>query len=170
LKGGTVPPQPARPTIRLGQAAALTLFVATLAILTGLFFTFVPRASFTTQNIALLFSTLCAIVATFGMGWDAVDLWLRGRKMTPYSVKMFRSMVFVAVLGALGTSFVARTTAPVLILAPSMFVYLFVSRRPATDSAMRGAARPARGGAQGTARTSASTPRVRQRRGGKKRK
>ena len=36
------------------------------------------------------------------MGWDAVDLWLRGRKMTPYSVKMFRSLVFVTVLAALG--------------------------------------------------------------------
>ena len=32
---------------------------------------------------------------------DAVDLWVRGRKMTPYSVKMFRSLVFVAVLVAL---------------------------------------------------------------------
>jgi hypothetical protein len=166
MKGGTVPPQPARPTIRLGQAAALTLFVATLAILTGLFFTFVPRASLTTQNIALLLSTLCAIVATFGMGWDAIDLWLRGRKMTPYSVKMFRSMVFVAVIGALATSFVARTTAPVLILAPSMFVYLFVSRRPAA-----GGAATQRSAASGGARTgTVSSARARQRRGGKKRK
>jgi hypothetical protein len=169
-KGGRVPPQPARPTLRLAQAAGLTLYVVTLAILVGLFVTFAGKGLSSLQEGALLFSTAAAIVAVGGMGWDAVDLWLRGRRMTPYSVKMFRSLVFVSVLAALGSSFLARTTAPVLILAPSMIVYLFVARRPAT-----GAASSARGGAAsrggGAARPGSPGPsRTRQRRGGKKHK
>ncbi len=146
--------------------------MVTLAVLVALFVTFAGKGVADLQQGALLFSTAAAIVAVAGMGWDAVDLWLRGRKMTPYSVKMFRSLVFVTVLAALGSSFLARTTAPVLILAPSMIVYLFVARRPATgaaSSARGGAA--SRGGGTGAARAgSPGASKARQRRGGKKHK
>jgi hypothetical protein len=163
-KGGSVPPQPARPTIRFAQAAGLTLYVATLAVLTALFLTFAGQGVSSLQDGALLFSTAAAVVAVAGMGWDAVDLWLRGRKMTPYSVKMFRSLVFVCVLAALGSSFLARTTAPVLVLFPSMIVYLFIARRPAKGAPASGGGNSARSGSP------AAASRSRQRRGGKKHK
>jgi hypothetical protein len=150
----------------MAQAAGLTLFVVTLAVLTAFFVTFARRGVADLQQAALMFCTAAAIAAVAGMGWDAVDLWLRGRRMTPYSVKMFRSLVFVAVLVAVGSSFLARTTAPVLVLAPSMVVYLFVARRPP-----EGAAAGGRGaGAARPAAASAGSAKTRQRRGGKKRK
>ena len=164
------PDHPARPTIRFAQAAGLTLFVITLAVLVAFFVTFAGRGVADVQQAALLFSTATAALAVAGMGWDAVDLWLRGRKLAPQRVKLLRFVVFVLVLAALGSSFLARLTAPVLVLAPSMFVYLFVSWRPAA-----GAPAPGRGG--GTAgRSGAGAGRAgsqgssRQRRGGKKRR
>lgn len=149
----------------MAQAAGLTLFVVTLAVLTALFVTFAGKGVANLQQAALLFCTAAAVVAVAGMGWDALDLWLRGRKMTPYSVKMFRSLVFVAVLVAVGSSFVARTTAPVLVLAPAMIVYLFVARRPPTAAPAAG-----RGGSGATRAGSAGAAKARQRRGGKKHK
>jgi hypothetical protein len=168
-KGGSLPPQPARSALSFGQAAGLTLYVATLAILTALFITFLTKGGFDLHRASLLFSTLCAMVATFGMGWDAYDLWVRGRQMTPHSVRLFRSMVFVAVIGALATGFLASSTLPVLVLGPSMLVYLFIARRPAAASSRgAGSSRPP---ASGGGRTgSVSSSKARQRRGGKKHK
>ena len=60
---------------------------------------------------------------------DAADLWVRGRKMTPHSVKMFRSLVFVAVLGALAGSLLGGNSLVVLFLAPAMIIYLFITRK-----------------------------------------
>lgn len=165
-----MPPQPARPTIRFAQAAGLTLYVITLAVLVAFFVTFAGKGVANVQQGALLFSTAAAALAVGGMGWDAVDLWLRGRKMAPQRVKVLRLLVFVLVLAALGSSFLARTTAPVLVLAPSMFVYLFVSWRPATGAPASGRGGGVSGrGTSGAARTG-SQGSSRQRRGGKKRK
>ena len=166
-----MPPQPARPTIRLAQAAALTLYVVTLAVLVALLVTFARKGVPDVQHLTLLVSTVAAVVAVGGMGWDAVDLWLRGRKMTPHGVKAVRTLVFVAVLAALGVSFPARTMAPVLVLAPSMIVYLFVARRPAAGTAAVSRSGAAAGGRPAASRPgSPGAPKPRQRRGGKKRK
>ena len=97
---------------------------------------------------------------------DAVDLWLRGRRMTPQAVTMVRSLVFVAVIGALATAMLGKNTVVVIYLMPAMLIYLLISRRrPAT--AVAGASR---GSSTGT-RSAGSSPGVyksRQRKGGKK--
>ena len=163
-KGDNVP-QPARPGIRLGQAAGLTVFVVTAALLTSLVITRVVAGISSLQTAALAFSTAAAAVAVFAMLFDAIDLWLRGRRMTAYSVKMFRSLVFVAILGALASSLLGGNSALVLVLAPSMIVYFFIVRATAVRRPAAGAARDT------TTRASAAKPgasRSRQRKGGKK--
>ena len=109
------------------------------------------------QTAAAAFSTLCATIAAFGMLIDAADLWVRGRKMTPYSVKMFRSLVFIAVLGALAASMLGGNSLVIPFLAPAMIIYLFIARkRPA---AARYAAAPGSAhGGSGGGRTGARLP------------
>lgn len=158
-------PQPARPGIRIGQAAGLTVFLVTAALLTSLVITRLVDGISSLQTAALTFSTAAAAVAVIVMLIDAIDLWLRGRRMTAYSVKMYRSLVFVAILGALTASLLGGNSALVLVLAPSMVIYFFIVRATTVR-------RPTAGATRGTtARTSAakpSAPRSRQRKGGKK--
>ena len=99
------------------------------------------------QTAAAAFSTLCAAVAAVAMLIDAADLWVRGRKMTPYGVRMIRSLVFIAVLGALAGSMLGGNSLVVLFLAPSMIVYLFIARkRPAGSYATAPSSRGGSGG------------------------
>jgi hypothetical protein len=156
-------PQPARPGIRAGQALGLTVFLATGVLLALLFVSRVAAGLGNLQAVAAAVSTLCAAIAAFAMLVDAVDLWVRGRRMTPYSVKMFRSLVFVAVLVALGASLLGGNSLVVPIMAPSMVVYLLIARRPPAPAT---AAR----GANSTTGGDGSTAKSRQRRGGKKRR
>ena len=171
-KGGSVPQQPARPGFRFAQAAGLTVFVVTLALFGGLFINRVGAGLGSLKAASLAFSCVCAAVAAFGMLFDAFDLWVRGRRMTPYSVKMFRSMVFVAVLGALATSMLAGTALLIVFLGPAMIIYLFIARRPPAQapSAAQGSSRAGSGRASSSAASSSSAARARQRRGGKKHK
>ena len=99
---------------------------------------------------------------------DAADLWVRGRRMTPHSVKMLRSLVFVAVLGALAASLLGGNSLVIPFLAPAMIIYLFIARkRPAGPTPRPPAV--ARGGAGGgRTRDGRSTAKSRQRKGGKK--
>ena len=123
------------------------------------------------SQVSLVFSTACGVAAAFGMLWDAIDLWLRGRRMPPRTVKNVRMMVWVGVLGALATSILGQNTMIVLYLAPALVTYLFISRRVPAGSATRIAARPGGGGAAGGARSGGSTTsKGRQRRGGRKRR
>ena len=161
-----MPQQPAKPGIRALEALGLTVFLATAAFLTALFLTRIGSVFDSLQTAAAAFSTLCAAIAAFGMLIDAVDLWVRGRKMTPYSVKLFRSLVFVAVLGALAGSMLGGNSLVVLFLAPSMVVYLFIARkRPAGSYATSPSSRSGSGGGRVT---QASPSKSRQRKGGKK--
>jgi hypothetical protein len=163
-----VPQQPAKPGIRAGQALGLTVFLASAVLLTALFVSGLGSSFDSLRRVAVSLSTLSAAVAAFAMLIDAVDLWVRGRKMTAYSVKMFRSLIFVAVLVALLTSLVGGNSLMVVILAPSMAVYLFIARRrPAGSYATAtGSARGGSGSSGG--RTVGSTSRSRQRKGGKR--
>ena len=90
------------------------------------------------QKAAVSFSTLCAAIAAFVMLLDAADLWVRGRKMTAYSVKMFRSLVFVAVLGALAASMLGGNSLVIIFLAPAMVTYLLITRRNPRQSVRDG--------------------------------
>jgi hypothetical protein len=176
-KGGSVPQptaKPAKPAIRAGQALGLTIFVATAAFLTALLISGAGTTFDSVQKAAVSFSTLCAAVAAFVMLLDAADLWVRGRKMTAYSVKMFRSLVFIAVLGALAASLFGGNSLVIVFLAPAMIVYLVITRKnPNTSRAA--AAGSARSGSRsgssvpsGGGRPTGSHSKSRQRKGGKK--
>ena len=162
-----MPQQPAKPGIRVLEALGLTVFLATAAFLTALFLSRLGHVFDSLQTAAAAFSTLCATIAAFGMLIDAADLWVRGRKMTPYSVKMFRSMVFIAVLGALAGSMLGGNSLVIPFLAPAMIIYLFIARkRPAARYAT--APGSAHSGSGGGRTGSASPTKSRQRKGGKK--
>jgi hypothetical protein len=165
-KGRHVAQQPARAGIRAGQALGLTVFLATAAFLTALLLSRLGQVFDSLQTTAAAFSTFCAVVAAFAMLIDAADLWVRGRKMSPYAVKMFRSLVFIAVLGALAASLIGKNSLVIPLLVPAMIVYLFIARkRPAARYAT------APGGARGAAATrpaSSGSTKSRQRKGGKK--
>ena len=172
-KGGSVPQLPAKRGIRAGQALGLAVFLVSAILLTALFITGLGSAFDSLQRTAASLSALSAAVAAFAMFIDAVDLWVRGRKMTPYGVKMVRSLIFVAVLVALLTSLVGGDSLMAVILAPSMVVYLFIARRrpagPYAAATARGGPRSGGSGPSGT-RAGGSSSKARQRRGGKKRR
>lgn len=162
-----MPQQPAKPGIRVLEAFGLTVFLATAAFLTALFLSGLGGVFESLETAAAAFSTLCATVAAFAMLIDAADLWVRGRKMSPYAVKMFRSLVFIAVLGALAASLLGGNSLVIPLLVPAMIVYLFIARkRPAARYAT--APGGARGGSGGGRTASASPTKSRQRKGGKK--
>ena len=164
--------QPPRRGIRAAEALGLTIFGLTVVFLAALLVTWILKVPDDFSQVALVFSTACGAAAAFGMMWDAVDLWLRGRTMPPKSVKNIRMMVWVGVLGALATSILGQNTVIVLYLAPALITYLFISRRPAAGSAARAGARSGGGGSAGGrgAQTGGSTSKGRQRRGGRKRR
>ncbi len=148
-----MPQQPARPRLRAAQAAGLTVFLATAAILSGFLFTRLVAGLGDLEAAAAAFSTACATVAAFAMLIDAVDLWVRGRRMTVHSVKLVRSLVFVAVLAALAASIFGGNALVGLALSPALFVYLFIARRSPAPLAplasrfrRRRRAQPSRGG------------------------
>jgi hypothetical protein len=165
--------QQARPGIRSGQAIGLTVFLVTAAFLTALLGSRITSLFDGLQAAAAWFSTLCAVVAAFGMLIDAVDLWVRGRTMVARTVRMIRMLVFIAVLGALAASLVGENSLVIPILLPSMLIYFFISRRrpvdaPAGATVARGSS-GARGG-PATRPASSGSAKARQRRGGKKRR
>lgn len=162
-----MPQQPARLGIRAAEALGLTIFLATAAFLTALFVTWIARGPDDFSQVALVFSTACAVIAAFGMLWDAIDLWLRGRKMARQSVRNLRMVILVAVFGALATSVLGQSTMLVLYMAPALLAYLFITRR-------RPVSRPqAAGGGSSGGRSAAGSGdpyKGRQRRGGRKRR
>ena len=105
----------------------------------------------------IVLSLLLAALAALTMTIDSFDLWMRGRRITAFSVRMVHSLVFVALLVAVVLSVVTRTPGLLLVLTPALVIYLFPVMRPQPASRPG----PARGGGR-------SQPR-RQRRGGKKR-
>ena len=102
-------------------------------------------------------SLLLVAVAVLVMMIDAFDLWMLGRRITAFSVRMVNSLVFVAILVAAVLSVVTKTAGLLLVLTPALAIYLFTVMRP------RAASGP------GPARAGGSPRRGRQKRGGKKR-
>jgi hypothetical protein len=105
----------------------------------------------------IVLSLLLAAVAAVTMTIDAFDLWMRGRRITAFSVRMVHSLVFVAILAAVVLSVVTRTPGLLLVMTPALVIYLFTVLRPQPASRPG----PVRGG--GRSRLG------RQKRGGKKR-
>jgi hypothetical protein len=105
----------------------------------------------------VVLSLLLAAVAVLVMTIDAFDLWMLGRRITAFSVRMVHSLVFVAVLVAAVLSVVTSTAGLLLLMAPALVIYLFTVLKPRAAST---AGRARAGGKPGGGR---------QKRGGKKR-
>ncbi len=162
-----MPQQPAKSGIRALEALGLTVFLATAAFLTALFINRIGSVFDSLQTTAAAFSTLCAAVAAFVMLFDAVDLWVRGRRMAPRTVKNVRALVFIAVLGALAGSLLGGNSLVIPFLAPAMITYLFIARKRSQPyAAAAGSSRAGAGGRTTTGRS--TTVKSRQRKGGKK--
>lgn len=157
--------QQARPSISAGQILALAVFFVTAAFLTAMLGTRISAAFDSLQTAAASFSTLCAVVATIAMLIDALDLWVRGRTLNAHTVRLVRMLVFIAVLGALASSFLGENSLVVPIMVPAMVIYLFIARRPPAraSSGTTGGGRASSSGSGG-----GTTARSRQRRGGRK--
>lgn len=151
----------ARPGIRIGQSAALTIFLLTAIVLFSLAITALARGDLTPSRVALVVSTLAAAVACLAMLADGFDLWMLGRRQSEFSVRMTHSLVFVSVLVAFVLSIFGRNTLLFVTMAPALIAYLYAVLRPAQQGA---GTRPA------ASRGSAPRSGGRQRRGGRKRK
>lgn len=105
----------------------------------------------------VVLSLLLAALAALTMTIDSFDLWMLGRRITAFSVRMVHSLVFVALLVAVVLSVVTRTPGLLLVMSPALVIYLFTVMRPQPASGSG----PARAGGRAQPR--------RQKRGGKKR-
>jgi len=105
----------------------------------------------------VVLSLLLAALAALTMTIDSFDLWMLGRRITAFSVRMVHSLVFVALLVAVVLSVVTRTPGLLLVMTPALVIYLFTVMRP------RPASRP------GPARAGGRSRSGRQKRGGKRR-
>lgn len=146
------------------KSAGLTLFVATGLLLGALVVSGLAVGLGSVRAIAVATSTFAGMVACFVMFIDALDLWIRGRQMTPHTQKLLLRLVLVAVVAAFGLSIVGRNPSLLLLMAPSLILYLATVRKPAAARASRRSTK----GASGGRRTAPSGSR--QKRGGKKRR
>jgi O-antigen/teichoic acid export membrane protein len=114
---------PLQKTVR---SLGMTVLLVTALFLAGLAYTYVSGDEGSAwKRVALATALAAGSVATFAMTADTVDLWVRGRRMTPFSVKMTRSLIFVAMLAALGLSLAAAGPALLLTMTPALMIYLF---------------------------------------------
>lgn len=163
-KGHTVP-QPKRSRISAPHALGLFVFLACAAVLVALLIARLAAGIGSLEKAATAFSLAVGAIACVAMLIDAVDAWVTGG-MTPQGRRMVRSLVSIALIAAVATSVLGRNLPLMLILGPALVVYLLIARR-----SLVGASAPRHGADAGsTAADRPSTPRSRQRRGGKKRK
>ena len=148
----------ARDDLSVGQkmlrSLGLTLMVVTGIVLLGLGYGYVSGGQGEGwRQVVSALALGVAAVAVFTMLADSIDLWMRGRRMTAYSLKMTRSLIFVTMLAAVGLSLLGGTPGLLLVMSPALMVYLF--------GVVRGVASPLR---------PAPSAQRRQRRGGRKHK
>ena len=143
---------------RVLRSMGLTILLMTALVCGSLAYTYATGDQFGgwRQPLVVL-SLLLAAVAALTMTIDSFDLWMRGRRITAFSVRMVHSLVFVALLVAVVLSVVSGTPGLLLVMTPALVIYLFTVMRP------QPASRP------GPARAGRSSRRGRQKRGGKKR-
>jgi hypothetical protein len=145
----------------------------TIMLMTAVFFGMLT-VSYSTAKYAegwrqalIVLSLVLAVVATLAMLADSFDLWMLGRRITAFSVRMIHSLVFVSVLAAVVLSLVTRTSGLLLVLTPTLVLYLFTVVKPPARAGSGSRAAPRSGArAPGGSRSQSG----RQRRGGKKRK
>jgi hypothetical protein len=153
------------------QVVGLFVLVGTAAIFLGALANRVVAGLHTTQDFALAFSYLVAVVAVGAMFLDLYDLWVRGRRYAKATTRGIRMVVLVAVLGSMATGVLGRNISLIVLLFPSILIY-YMTLRPqpaaAASGTTRGAARAA--GGRAAAGRAAAGGKGRQRRGGKKRR
>ena len=143
---------------RVLRSAGLTVLLMTGLACGLLALTFVTGDQFGGwRQPFVVVSLLAAAVAALTMTVDAFDLWMLGRRITAFSVRMVHSLVFVAVLVAVVLSLVTKTAGLLLVIAPALFIYLFTVLKPQLRTR------------SGSARAGKVPRAGRQKRGGKKR-
>lgn len=134
-------------------ATALYLAVQTFALLGQ------DETGSLVRRYAVAASFALAAVSTGAMAVDLADRWLLGGRITDFSRKMTRSLVFVSLLVAFALTLVVRGPSFFLVMTPALVIYLVGTwQRPGERAAP--ARRP----------SSAGAGRGRQRRGGRRRR
>jgi hypothetical protein len=152
-----------RRRVRMSQVAGLAVLVITGLGLGVYASSSVAEAADGAQVAAIVFSTLCGVVAVFAMFIDLSDLWLRGRRLPPRSARLLRYLAIIAMLSAMATSLLGGNGYLPVALLPAAAVHYFavrpsgVRRRPGQDRVPQGSA-------------ASAAARSRQRRGGRKRR
>ncbi|MCX6363765.1 MAG: hypothetical protein NTW58_06270 [Actinobacteria bacterium] len=143
---------------RVLRSAGLSILLMTALVCGLLAYTYATGDRFGgwRQPLVVL-SLLLAALAAFVMMIDSFDLWMLGRRITAFSVRMVHSLVFVAILVAVVLSVVTGTPGLLLVMTPALVIYLFTVLKP------QAASRP--GPARGAGRSQPG----RQKRGGRKR-
>ena len=143
---------------RVLRSAGLSILLMTALVCGLLAYTYATGSQFGGWRqpfvvLSLLLAALAALVMTI----DSFDLWMLGRRITAFSVRMVHSLVFVAILVAVVLSVVTKTPGLLLVMTPALVIYLFTVLKP------QPATKPisARGGGRSHS--------GRQKRGGKKR-
>jgi len=143
---------------RVLRSAGLTILLMTALACGMLAYTYATGSQFGGwRRPFIVLSLLLAALAALVMTIDSFDLWMLGRRITAFSVRMVHSLVFVAILVAVVLSVVTRTPGLLLVMPPALVIYLLTVMRP------QPASRP------GPARARWSSRSGRQKRGGKKR-
>lgn len=142
---------------RVLRSTGLTILLMTALVCGMLAYTYATGDRFGGwQQPLVVLSLLLAGLAALVMMIDSFDLWMLGRRITAFSMRMVHSLVFVAILVAVVFSLVTKTPGLLLVMTPALVIYLFTVLRP------QPASRPGPGGG-------GSSRRGRQKRGGKKR-
>ena len=160
------------PGARILRSLGLTVLFMTVVGTVSLAYTYLTGTQFGGwQRPAVAGSLLLAGVSATAMSADLFDYWRRGRRFTPFTVRMLRSLVFVAMLAAFVLSVVAKGPAVLVLLAPALFVYLIAVWRAALAGDEPAATGSGRRAAPARRRAAGGEPRLRrQRRGGRKRR
>jgi len=160
---------PGQKTLR---SAGMTVIVLTVFLCGGIAYSYLWGDQGTGwKPLASALGLVAAAGALIAMLVDAFDSWVRGRRMTDFSVRVTRSFIFVAMLVAVALSVAGGTPLFFILMTPALMIYLFgvVRRRPEpirrpSDVPGRRSTGP---GARGSGARSGGGSR--QRRGGRKR-
>jgi len=102
--------------VAIVAATAFYLAVQTVSLLVG------DAADAGVQRFAVAATFAVVTVATGAMAVDLADRWLLGGRLTAFSQKMVRSLVFVSLLLALVLSLVFRGPSFFLPLTPALLI------------------------------------------------
>jgi hypothetical protein len=168
------------PGRKILRSAGLTVILVTALFSAGIAYSYLTGGQGTGwKQIASAAGLAAASVALFAMLADAFDAWVRQGRMTPFSLKMTRSLIFVTMLAAVVLSVVAGTPLFFILMTPALMTYLFgvvrsrpePIRRPSDLSGRRPASgrRSSAAGAKPSGSGAKPSGASRQRRGGRKR-